>query len=156
GIDVYALGVMLFEILTMRLPFSGDAVQLQQAHAGMRPKRPSEWVDVLPSLDAIVLRCLAKSPDRRYARVSELRSELLGALEQAPGAERQWRVSKATSQATPAVATAPVHQRVAMLFLSEANLSRAVPILDASGGALAYFAKDRGVGVLNHRAAESP
>ncbi len=72
--DIYALGCVLFELLCGRPPFvastPGDMIasQLRQD-----PPRPGELVpDLAPEIDALVLRCLAKDPDQRYATMTEL------------------------------------------------------------------------------------
>jgi tetratricopeptide (TPR) repeat protein/tRNA A-37 threonylcarbamoyl transferase component Bud32 len=64
--DVYALGAILYECLTGRPPFVGDHARVRHAHANLRPRPPSERVAAAAPLDAVVLGCLAKDPDRRY------------------------------------------------------------------------------------------
>jgi eukaryotic-like serine/threonine-protein kinase len=83
-IDVYALGVLLYRLLTGRLPFDGkSALTLAQQHLEEPAPRPSLRVPVTPALDAIVLRCMEKRPERRHDSVRELldalRSAALGA-----------------------------------------------------------------------------
>jgi eukaryotic-like serine/threonine-protein kinase len=72
--DVWSLGVLLFELLTARLPFEGESVPRVCANVLAAPApRPSQHRgDLDPELDAIVLHCLEKEPGRRLGSVSEL------------------------------------------------------------------------------------
>ncbi len=76
--DVYALGVILYQCLTGRLPFVGDnalAVLSQHIYAEPAPLR-SLAPDVSRGLAAVVHKCLSKAPEERYATMSELQSDL--------------------------------------------------------------------------------
>jgi eukaryotic-like serine/threonine-protein kinase len=72
--DIYSVGVILYELLTGVVPFEGEtavAIAFKQVSAAPRP--PSELNPALPaSLDALVLRALAKDPIERYADDDEL------------------------------------------------------------------------------------
>ncbi len=72
--DLYSVGVILYELLTGVVPFEGEtavAVAFKQVSAEPRP--PSELNPAIPlSLDAVVLRALAKDPAARYADADEL------------------------------------------------------------------------------------
>ena len=71
--DLYALGVMLYEFATGRLPFDGDnplAVLSQHLHAPVVPPRTYR-ADMPESLEAAILRLLAKDPDDRFATAGE-------------------------------------------------------------------------------------
>jgi serine/threonine-protein kinase len=72
--DIYALGCLLFHLLVGRPPFEGDtAADVIARHLLEPPPVPSTRVSRLPpDLDALVLCCLAKSPDARYQDMSEL------------------------------------------------------------------------------------
>ncbi|HXR29989.1 MAG TPA: protein kinase [Solirubrobacterales bacterium] len=72
--DVYALGVVLYQFLTGRLPYEGSSLaELAVRQQNERPLPPSTYNDDVPeTLGAAVLRALEGDPDRRYASASEL------------------------------------------------------------------------------------
>jgi serine/threonine-protein kinase len=76
--DVYACGVVLFELFTGRLPFGGDgAMDVMVQHLREAPPRPRDLrPEVSPALEALLLRCLAKDPAERPADAGELLAEL--------------------------------------------------------------------------------
>src|SRR5207302_1284336 len=75
--DVYALGAILYELLTSQPPFlansTGDTLQMQKDDA---PPPSALRPGVDPALDAIVLRCLERSPADRYASAGALADDL--------------------------------------------------------------------------------
>jgi hypothetical protein len=76
--DVYSLGAMLYHCLTGRPPFAGESVQtvlLQVREADPVPPRRLN-ASIPRDLDTIVLKCLEKSPARRYASAAALADEL--------------------------------------------------------------------------------
>jgi serine/threonine protein kinase len=79
--DVYAFGCLLFHLLTGRPPFIGEASgDLIVAHLQEEPPPPSRFAPELPpAVDALVLGCLAKAPDDRFASMTALQTAL-GAL----------------------------------------------------------------------------
>ncbi|MCY1017230.1 serine/threonine-protein kinase [Pyxidicoccus sp. MSG2] len=76
--DLYALGVVTFEMVTGRLPFIGTSpVDLLMKHVEARPPRPSEFVsDLPPALDAFILQMLTKDPETRPGSADALRQQL--------------------------------------------------------------------------------
>jgi tRNA A-37 threonylcarbamoyl transferase component Bud32 len=77
--DVYSLGMVLYEMLAGRPPFTGDspvAVAYQQL-SQTAPPPSTQNPRVPPALDAIVLKALAKDPAARQASAEEIREELL-------------------------------------------------------------------------------
>lgn len=72
--DVYSIGIVLFEMLTGRLPFQGgDQQELAMAHIRDTPPRISELNPQVPtSLDHIVQRVLAKDPRQRFSKAEQL------------------------------------------------------------------------------------
>lgn len=65
--DLYGLGVVAYEVITGRVPFSGSTPQLIVAHAQLPPPPPSSVLAHLPGeLDEVLARALAKQPERRY------------------------------------------------------------------------------------------
>jgi eukaryotic-like serine/threonine-protein kinase len=72
--DIYSVGVILYELLSGAVPFEGEtAVAIAFKQVSAEPRPPSELNPALPaSLDAIVLRALAKDPAQRYADAGEL------------------------------------------------------------------------------------
>lgn len=78
GTDVYALGAVLYELLTGSPPFSAEswsATIIKVLHE--EPELPSRrGVDVPSALEAICLKCLEKSPTRRYATAAALAADL--------------------------------------------------------------------------------
>lgn len=78
-VDIYALGVLLFQMLTGRLPFDAEsmaAVLLAQVHDAP-PALRAIVPEIPPAVEQIVLRCLAKDRNARFASMVELRDALL-------------------------------------------------------------------------------
>jgi eukaryotic-like serine/threonine-protein kinase len=78
--DVYAFGCVLFEMLTGQAPFRADTpVATLYRHVNEDPPTPSSIRSVPPALEAIVMRCLAKDPRKRFASAEDLEEALSSA-----------------------------------------------------------------------------
>ncbi len=82
--DIYALGVILFEMVAGRVPFGGDTpLSIAFKHKTDRPPEPRETNPAVPpELNRLILKCLEKERSKRYQSTEELAAEL-AAIEQA-------------------------------------------------------------------------
>ncbi len=74
AIDIYALGIVMYEMLTGRTPFDSDTpVAVAMQHIQDAPIPPSQLnPSIPPTLEEIILRCLEKAPEKRYPDGSQL------------------------------------------------------------------------------------
>jgi beta-lactam-binding protein with PASTA domain len=80
--DIYSTGCLLYELLTGRPPFVGDSpVSVAYQHVREAAVPPSVLVpDIEPSVDAIVMKALAKNPANRYQTAAEMQGDITRAL----------------------------------------------------------------------------
>ncbi len=77
--DIYALGILLYEMLTGRLPFmNANHFELMRAHIEAAPPAPRQYAPhIPPSMEELMLRALAKRKEDRYATAYEFRDAIL-------------------------------------------------------------------------------
>src|SRR5919112_2149029 len=101
--DLYSVGIVLYEMLTGRVPFTGDsAIEIAMKHLNEWPKAPSKLRPEIPEdIDRIVLRALAKAPEERYQSAEEF-------IEDLERVEAGLPLSTQTSESATALLAAPM------------------------------------------------
>jgi serine/threonine protein kinase/tetratricopeptide (TPR) repeat protein len=162
--DIYAIGVVLYEMLTGRPPFFGSAAEVREAHVLRRPQPPSRVADIPNTFDEVVLRCLAKAPDRRWSDVHALRRALRHAA--ARGVDRRPRAAtepptpapgSQTALATAEDSSASAHVPVGLLFFeSQVDTGAVKQALEDLGGQLLQVRGHRCVAIFGVESGGNP
>jgi serine/threonine protein kinase/tetratricopeptide (TPR) repeat protein len=89
--DIYSLGIILYEMVTGRVPFEGDTpFTIGMKHKGEMPQNPKKLNAQIPDdLNRVILRCLEKDKEKRYRGVEEVLSELVNIEKGIPATERE-------------------------------------------------------------------
>ncbi|MFF8291558.1 protein kinase [Streptomyces sp. NPDC016309] len=85
--DLYSVGIMLFQLLTGRIPFDADSpLAIAYAHVQEEPVAPSSINrSITPAMDALVARALKKNPNERFPSAAAMRDECLRLLSAGQG-----------------------------------------------------------------------
>ena len=100
--DLYSLGIVLYELLTGVVPFTGDTpVEIAMKHLSTIPDPPSTLrPEIPPDLDLVIMRALAKDPGERYQSAAEMDADL-------DRVDRGLAVSRETTDAATAIMARP-------------------------------------------------
>jgi len=153
--DIYALGCILYEMVAGVPPFDYDNWgELIAAHIYVNAKRPREHDPMIPaSVDAVVMRMLAKNPDERYATMLEVAHDAEAVWKEAVGEGRAAlftpvagvsvgaRSTKAPATSAPTLPVAAQVTSPAVVRKRRAWIPIAILALAAVGGALFLVAR---------------
>ena len=132
--DIYSLGIVMYEMVTGRVPFDGDttvAVAIQHLQEEIVP--PSVYAPNLPiSMEKIILKCTQKNPDRRYASMTALLADLRKALI-SPNEDFVVMVHLANQDKTRVIGADDLNQikkQTANVYIDPASIKIQEPVID--------------------------
>ena len=139
--DIYAMGVILYEMVTGTTPFHGEtAVSIALAHTREKPRDPREINSQIPyEFSRMILKCMEKNRDYRYQKIEELYQELDRLEQSMPTTDRVIQISKPSTAKTlvkkPRLKKAliPVFVVLALIIIGVAAW-RFTPLLEMIGG----------------------
>ena len=135
--DLYALGCVLYEMLTGRVPFSADTpIATMYRHVNEDPPPPSTFAPIPSELEDIVMRALEKDPKRRFASASELEAALLAVPLARSGDTMRLEPAAAETQPVGRVGAVAAGGAIAA-GAAAADAAKTEPVAATAGGAAA-------------------
>lgn len=159
--DIYAIGVILYEMLAGRPPFWGPRALVQQHHISRRPPRLAALALVPAPVEEVVLQCLAKDRRDRFDNVAAL-SNAIDAAVGAPSARMSLTpalgVSRVLDDIAPPSSSVSRERRRAGLIFFESSVDTEVveKRVLMLGGQLAHASAPRYVAIYSHEVGENP
>ncbi len=146
--DIYAFGIILFEMLTGRPPFVGSATVVERGHLALRPPRLREVAGSFSSLDGVLSSCLAKEPDQRPESIQHLSRALNVA----------WRTRPASAPSLESTTLLAEAQQPIILLLveTEAPMNQINKVVNEHRGFVARHRGRQTIGAFSPTEMENP